>query len=129
MLLMSLFSWWYSDGLKKEIAYLTNSMLRSLDYFSIGLLAKTLFAPFRQIDSGKALNAPLDVKARMFFDRLLSRLIGAVMRTLVILIGAVALLVKTLLSLLATVAYLLLPVVPIAGVVMYIVGWVPSWPI
>ncbi|MDR1032807.1 MAG: hypothetical protein LBL84_02220 [Candidatus Nomurabacteria bacterium] len=128
MLLMSLFSWWYSGGLKKEAIYLVGAMSGSLDFFSIGLLVKTLFAPFRQIDAGGSAQAPVDVQLKMFFDRLLSRIIGAFMRTIVILIGIAALVLQFVGSVLATLLYLLLPILPIAGAIMYIIGWVPQWP-
>jgi hypothetical protein len=128
MLLMSLFSWWYTNGLKKEAIYLARAMGGSLDFFSIGLLIKTLFAPFRQIDAGKAVEAPFDIQIRMFFDRLLSRTIGAFMRTIVVFIGIAALAVQLVGSLLAIAAYSLLPLLPIVGIVMFIIGWVPAWP-
>ncbi|MDR0591095.1 MAG: hypothetical protein LBG75_00810 [Candidatus Nomurabacteria bacterium] len=127
MLLMSLFSWWYGGGVKKELAYLLEAMSRSIDYFSIGLLFKTWFAPFRQIDAGQSAIAPVDIKIRMFFDRLVSRFIGAFMRTIVIIIGILSLSVQLVGSVLAVAVYLLLPFLPVIGVVMYIVGWVPSW--
>jgi hypothetical protein len=129
MLIMSLFSWWYSGGLKKELAHLGDSMSRSLDFFSIGLLLKTLFAPFRQIDSGSADNAPMDVRMRMFFDQLMSRAIGGFMRTLVILVGLVVLAAKLVFSLVVVVLYLLLPLLPVVGTAMFIIGWIPKWPV
>ncbi|MDR0398078.1 MAG: hypothetical protein LBH36_02770 [Candidatus Nomurabacteria bacterium] len=128
MLLMSLFSWWYTDGLKKEAIYLMRTMGASMDFFSIGLLLKTLFAPFRQIDATTAVQAPLDIQIKMFFDKLLSRIIGAFMRTLVLLVGIVVLVAQFVGSLLTTVGYLLLPLLPVLGIIMFIIGWVPKWP-
>jgi hypothetical protein len=128
MLLMSLFSWWYSDGLKKELVYLAHAMGASLDFFSIGLLIKTLFAPFRQIDAGQAMQAPVDIQVRMFFDRLLSRIIGAVMRLVLIVVGAATLTVQLVGSVAAMAIYLLLPLLPVIGVAMYALGWTPKWP-
>ena len=129
MLLVSLTSWWYSKGLKKEAAHLAGAMGGSLDFFSIGLLIKTLFAPFRQIDAGRSVQAPIDAQVRMFFDRLLSRIIGAFMRSTVMIMGVAVLVVQAVGSLLVLVGYLLLPLLPIVGVIMYIVGWIPSWPL
>ena len=128
MLLMSLFSWWYSDGLKKELVYLAHAMGASLDFFSIGLLIKTLFAPFRQIDAGQAMQAPVDIQVRMFFDRLLSHIIGAVMRLVLIVVGAATLTVQLVGSVAAMAIYLLLPLLPVIGVAMYALGWTPKWP-
>lgn len=127
MLAISLISWWYGLGFKKRIDDLTDSFRRTLDYFSIGLLIKTLFAPFRQISASKASGAAIDIRFRMFLDRLISRIVGSFMRTIVVLIGIVVIVIKFLISLVVIVFHLLLPVLPIVGIVMMIIGWIPSW--
>jgi hypothetical protein len=129
MLLISLFSWWYTGGLKGRINSLLAALTRTLDLFSIGLLLKTLFAPFRQISAAHAATAPIDVKFRMFFDRTFSRLIGAIMRLVVILAGIITLVGQTLISLLLIILHIIMPLLPVIGIIMFIIGWVPKWPI
>ncbi|MCL2869834.1 hypothetical protein FWF48_03440 [Candidatus Saccharibacteria bacterium] len=129
MLLISLFSWWYTGGLKVRARGLLAALTRTLDLFSIGLLLKTLFAPFRQISAAQSATAPIDVKFRMFFDRTFSRLIGAVMRMIVIVAGLLTILVQTIISIFMIVLHLVLPLLPVVGIVMLIFGWVPKWPI
>ena len=55
------------------------------DYFSIDLLVRTWFAPFRQISAG-AVDGPIGVQIRAFFDRLISRTIGGIVRGLSLLL-------------------------------------------
>lgn len=94
------------------------------DFFSVGLLLKTLFAPFRQISAGKV-RGPLGVQLRAFFDRLISRLIGAMVRTAMILTGGILLVVHAVLGGLAIIGWLFVPALPLLGAVLMIGGWMP----
>ena len=95
-----------------------------MDYFSIGLLLKTLFAPFRQISAGNV-RGSLDVQLRAFFDRLISRCIGAVVRLIMIGAGAVAILLNIVVSAVLLLGWMLLPLLPLVGLVLFLVGWMP----
>jgi hypothetical protein len=94
------------------------------DYFSIDLLLRTLFSPFRQISAGKV-NGPLGVQMRAAVDKLISRVIGGIMRSLVVIIGSLTLLVAAIVGLLRIVLWPLIPLVPIAAVMVATSGWVP----
>ena len=61
---MGVYFWWYSTGWKKLIERVRESLLNVYDYFSLGLLLKTLFAPWRQISAGRV-RGPL----QKFVDR------------------------------------------------------------
>ena len=123
---MGLLSWWYGAGWVAEAKRVRERIASVADYFSIGLLAKTLFSPFRQISAGNV-NGPLAVKWRAFVDRLISRCIGAMMRTFLIVFGIVAIALIAVAGVVALVVWLLIPILPIVGCVMMFVGWVPSW--
>jgi hypothetical protein len=129
MLLISLFSWWYTGGLKVRIKKLLAGLSRTLDLFSFSLLIRTLFAPFRQISAAQADLAPINIRMRMFFDRTFSRIIGAIMRIVVLVIGLIVITVQTAIGALLIVWHIALPILPVAGIVMFIWGWVPKWPI
>ena len=60
----------------------------SADYFSIGLLITTLFAPFRQISASRV-DGPIADRMRAFADRLISRLVGSIVRLAMVFSGAV----------------------------------------
>jgi len=126
MFIVGLLSWWYGAGWVAEAKRVRERIASVADYFSIGLLAKTLFSPFRQISAGNV-DGPLGVRWRAFIDRLISRCIGALMRTFLIVFGIVAIALIAVMGVVALVVWLLIPVLPIVGCVMMLAGWVPSW--
>lgn len=99
-------------------------LLSTFDYFSIDLLLKTLFSPYRQISAGKV-RGPLGVQMRAFFDRLISRLIGGMIRLTMIIVGSVAIVINGLLSAAWLILWGLVPLLPIAGIALFITGWMP----
>lgn len=86
-----------------------------LDFFSVGLLAGSLFAPYRQISASGG-NGTAGDQLRAFGDRLFSRVIGAVIRSALIVIGLVSALAVGVVGLIIVAAWPILPVLPIVGV-------------
>ena len=82
-----LLQWWYVGGWRIFASGLRNRLRNTADLFSIGILFKTLFAPFRQI------SAVGDGASRWqaFLDRLFSRMVGGVVRLLIIQAGIITL--------------------------------------
>lgn len=124
MFIVGMFSWWYGAGWKRCAMRVQEKLASLYDYFSLGLLVKTLFAPFRQISAGKV-RGSLETQARAWFDRLISRVVGACVRTCVIIAGIVALTIRALFGLLQIVAWPLIPAIPVVMIVMGMIGWVP----
>lgn len=124
MFIVGMFSWWYGAGWKRCILAVRDRLAGLYDYFSFGLLLKTLFAPFRQISAGHV-RGPLGVQMRAWFDRLISRCVGASVRLIVLVIGAVTLVVAVLFGLLQIVLWPLVPVMPVVAIVCTMIGWVP----
>ena len=119
MLVGALFSWWYGVGLREQIAKIKKSFVMNNDRFSIGLLLKTLFQPFRQIsadDGGKS----IDEMVRAGFDKLISRLIGAFVRTFVIFAGLVVTVFLAVINVIRILLWLLAPILPIVGIIILI---------
>ena len=126
MVIVWALSWWYGQGWLVQFSRLRSQLASSYDYFSIGQLASTLFAPFRQISAGRV-GGPIGVQARAFFDRQLSRVIGAFVRLLLIIIGSVWLILQVLFGTLILLMWLIMPLLPVIGFVLMLSGWVPSW--
>ena len=124
MLFVGLLTWWYSAGLLQAIERVKAYLASVYDYFSIDLLLRSLFAPFRQISAG-SVDGPINVKLHAFFDRLFSRLIGAFMRTMLILIGIAWLLIVTVFGGAYVIGWLLMPIVPLVGMVLAMIGYAP----
>lgn len=126
MLIVGFLSWWYGAGWRQRAGMVKERIVATADYFSIDLLIKTLFAPFRQISAG-AVSGPLGVRWRAFVDRLISRCIGGVMRSFLVVIGALWIIVTALLGGFTLLVWGALPLLPIVGIIMAFVGWVPTW--
>ncbi len=123
MLIIGLFSWWYGDGWRQRAVMAKNRLASLLDTFSIELLVKTLFAPFRQIDAGKV-EGTLNVKIQAFISRLISRIIGAFMRTILIFVGVASLILSLVVNGVVLVAWPFVPILPIVGIILTLSGWV-----
>lgn len=124
MFVVGVYFWWYSTGWKKLIERVRESLLNVYDYFSLGLLLKTLFAPWRQISAGRV-RGPLQVQLRAFFDRLVSRIIGGIIRTVVLIFGTAAVLLTVVIGLCKIIIWPLIPIFPVAAVVFMLMGWIP----
>lgn len=127
MFIVGMLSWWYGAGWIERAKLIRERMARTVDYFSITLLIKTLFAPFRQISAGKV-NGSIGLKWRAFIDRTISRVIGAFIRTVIILIGCVTITLYALIGLVTLVIWAVVPLAPFIGFLLFISGWAPvSW--
>lgn len=126
MVIVWALSWWYGAGFGAQFKKLLHQLESSYDYFSIGLLITSLFAPFRQISAGKV-SGPITVQLRAFFDRQLSRVIGAIVRSVLIITGSVWLLIQVLIGVIVLVVWMIAPLLPLVGFIAMLSGWVPSW--
>lgn len=126
MIILAFFSWWYGAGWAREARRVSNQIAGVADTFSVTVLLATLFSPFRQISAGRV-NGPLDVIVRAWFDRLLSRLIGAMVRSVMIVMGVASLVAVSLYGGLRLAIWPLLPIITCLAVIAMMVGWVPSW--
>lgn len=126
MILVGLLSWWYGRGWLDQYGLVKQRLLRVSDYFSLALLIKTLFAPFRQISAGQV-RGSLGDKFRAFVDKLFSRLIGAAVRSIVFCLGAFVIAAQALLGGLLLLVWPLVPLLPLIGVIMALIGWTPQW--
>jgi hypothetical protein len=126
MFLVGMISWWYGRGWRGQFARVRDRLVQTASFFSIGQLLKTLFSPFRQISAGKV-NGSIAVMVRAFFDQLISRIIGAIVRFFTIIFGIVVLVVQALYEALILIVWLFLPAFPVVGLIMMAIGWVPSW--
>ena len=117
MLLVSMFQWWYSAGIVKQIDGVKSWLLKINDQFSIPLLLKTMFQPFRQISANES-GLALEDKLRAWLDKLVSRLIGAFIRFFVMIAGIIVMIFAVIFSGLRLIAWLILPILPVLGVVL-----------
>lgn len=121
MFLVGIFQWWYSNGLLQYIRQSFLGVLRTADFFSVGLLLKTLFNPFRQI-SAAPVGGDLSLQLSAFFDKMFSRVIGVVVRSMVIIIGILMILLRFLWMIVGIIMWLALPLMPFIGIILWQLG-------
>lgn len=121
---MALVSWWYGAGWSGLAKRMTKRIDSTLQFFSIGLLLKTLFDPFRQIGAGHV-KGPLAVQFRAWGDRAFSRGVGFTVRTTVIFFGLIQVLFITLYGLLQLLLWPVIPLLPLVGAGLLLTGWTP----
>lgn len=117
MVLIGMLKWWYSDGWLGQLSRSSLSLRKTADTFSIGLLIRTLFAPFHQISANEN-QREAGGKMNMLLDKLISRTIGFIARTFTILAGIIALTLKAVLGLLQIALWPLMPVMPVVGLIL-----------
>ena len=123
MFVAGIMSWWYGNGLRLRLGMIGSRVARTSDYFSIGLLASTLFSPYRQISAGKV-SGPPSLQLRAFGDRLISRLIAAIVRTFMTVLGVVVTSVQAISGAVVVFCWLLLPLFPVVGLRRAMIGGV-----
>ncbi len=124
MFIVGILGWWYGAGWKQRAHMVRERLVGIIDYFSIDLLLNTLFSPFRQISAEKV-NGSINVQLHAFFDRLISRIIGATVRVFMIFFGAIAIILWALFGGIWLLLWAVIPLLPIVGLVLFISGWMP----
>lgn len=114
MVIFSLFSWWYTTGWLTLMQKCGGRLQSTLKFFSVGQLMGSLFAPFRQISAGRV-QGPLAVQMRALGDRIFSRVIGAVVRLMIIVLGLIVVAVLAIVCVAFIAAWPLLPLAPFIG--------------
>lgn len=124
MFIVGLLKWWYSTGWIWRAQLVMDRLDSTRDYFSIGLLLRTMFSLFRQ-DGAGSVNGPLSVKFHAFVGRLISRVIGAGIRTVVLVFGVITITFQAVFGLVFLLAWAILPWMPIVGFVLMGAEWMP----
>lgn len=109
MLALEFFSWWYSQGWALLARNIRRRIIRTSHLFSLPILIRTLFAPWKRIitDPGSGLEAHV----RAATDNIVSRFIGFSVRILVLFTAGVILLFVCLSAIIELVIW---PVIPLA---------------
>jgi len=117
MLAISLVTWWYSKGWINTMTNLSSMVTGISRLFSVPILLRTLFAPWKRIISYPG--SSLDAKMRAFADNMVSRAVGFVVRILVLL---TALIVEALAGSIGIIWIILWPCIPLLGVLLLVKG-------
>lgn len=122
MIILLCLRWWYSAGWLWVLqSVLIDRCTWVLETFSAGDLLRTLFAPFRQTYAG-SIKGPLGLQIRAFFDRLISRVIGFVVRSFLLIMALVGLIVVFVVAIVGLIAWPFIPLLPIFGLFLMSTG-------
>lgn len=119
-MIFEMLRWWYSTGWMQAVQRITGWPQAVERLFSLGLLVRTLFAPWKRIIS--APGRGLDAKLRASLDNLVSRCIGFVIRVFVIMAALAGMTAAFLSGLIAAVLWPALPLLSIGLLVKGITG-------
>jgi hypothetical protein len=126
MLILDFLSWWYSAGFQKRLAQISRMLAKNADRFSFGLLLKSLFKPFRQIDADSSSGGGMNMMFQRLLGNFISRFVGFFARLVLIIVGLITTVLELILGLILIFYHLLLPVFPLAGIALFIIGWTPN---
>lgn len=122
MFLAGILSWWYGEGLVSRPKIFEERLAATIDFFSIDLMLANLFSPFRQISAGRLSGGSLEDQMRAFFDRLLSRAIGAFMRLVMIIVGIFVIFFQVVFGILTLIIWVIVPILPVVGLILTVIG-------
>jgi len=107
--------WHFYDVPRGLIKAWQNYLLFNLNYFSLLLLVKTFFAPWRRYVWSYGRGFDLKKYFEALVSNLISRIIGAIVRSFLILIGLVTEIFVFLAGLILVIGWLVLPLLLVYG--------------
>lgn len=107
--------WQFFDAPKGLLLAWKNFLLFNLNYFSVPLLLKTLFSPWRKYkwSYGKGFDVKRYLEA--FFSNMLSRTLGAIVRSFLIIVGLAVEIIIICFGFIVFIGWLTLPIILISG--------------
>lgn len=117
MILLEILAWWYRQGWTAVAKNAELRFVRVSHLFSVPILVRTLFAPWRRIITYPG--ASIDAKVRAMGDNMVSRAVGFSVRAMV-LFSAGVMLVLTAFA--AALQLIIWPLVPPAAAALLVLG-------
>ncbi len=122
MFLLLGFKWWYSLGWQWAWERTVKSRIKwCFEMFSVKDLTLSLFAPFKQTYAG-GVRGSLSDHFRAFIDRSVSRVIGFLVRSILIITGLLCALFSLVSGVLLLVVWALIPIAPVFALVLILLG-------
>lgn len=122
MVIMLMFRWWYSDGWRWAWQRSVNKRLADYNrVFSLSQLIKTWFSPFKQTYS-KGRRGSIDAIIQAAIDNFVSRIIGAIARTFIIIAGLIAITFALISGVAIFLLWPFLPIMPVLAIMLALSG-------
>lgn len=112
------FIWHYTRAFREIFTVWLNFLWFTVNFFSIPQLARSWFSPFKRITEQKRSGFNFDDIAGYIIINLFSRVVGAILRTILIGVGIVALLILITAGVLVYLTWIFLPIVILSGLAL-----------
>ncbi|MCK4473670.1 hypothetical protein KAU40_00145 [Candidatus Parcubacteria bacterium] len=109
-------SWQFFEMPQNILSAWRNFLLFNLNYFSIPLLLRTFFSPWRKYKWSYGKGFDFAKYIEVFFSNFISRVIGAILRTFLIIIGIIIEIFIIFIGAFVFLAWLILPMLLIFGI-------------
>jgi hypothetical protein len=119
--MMEFVRWWYGPGWVHLVRSSVQRVRGLALAFSLPILIRTLFAPWRRIISYGSKSFQDSMRAAL--DNFISRFVGFGVRVIVMLTAIVLIILSSLLSLVAVICWPLLPIVGIGLIIRGLLPW------
>ena len=116
MLITAFFRWWYHDGWISQVQKFINFLHTVGQLFSVKLLLRTLFSPWRRVISAPGRGLESHIQAAV--DNLIGRLVGFFVRIMVLFAAGITGIFAAVLGSVYLLSWPLLPFVPLICVIM-----------
>jgi hypothetical protein len=120
MLLVEFFTWWYGLGWQHAAKGSLNLVNKVQLSFSIPVLLRTLFSPWKRIISPSGRS--IDDKMRALLDNLMSRTIGFFVRIFSLIAAVILVVLAACVGIIMSIAWPLIPGLVVISLVKGIVG-------
>lgn len=114
-ILISYLIWYFFDVPREILRGWKNFLFFNLNYFSIPILLKTFFSHWRQYKWSYGRGFDISRYLEAFFSNLISRILGAIMRAILIFIGILSEIFIVFFGLILFLGWVFLPVFIIYG--------------
>lgn len=114
-ILVQFFSWYFYNQVRAILKAWKNFLLFNLNYFSVPVLLKTFFSHWRRYRWYYPKGLDIPVYLEVFFSNLISRFLGAIMRSFLIIIGILLEIFIVFLGIIFFFGWIFLPVFLISG--------------
>lgn len=121
-MLVALIGWWYAAGWINVLQQTKQQVNSVTNFFSVGLLLRTWFDPFRQIAAAQT-QGNINAMFHAWTDRLFSRCVGFVVRTIFIILGSLLALLSLLAGLVQLLIWPCIPALPVLAIIGFAAGW------
>ena len=111
-------SWHFYEVPREILVVWRNFLLFNLDYFSIPLLLRTFFSPWRRYRESYSRGFDIGRFLETFFANLIYCILGAIMRSFLIIIGLFSEALIFFAGLVAFFGWIILPVILIQGLII-----------